>query len=295
MKLDFVTVDVFTTTPYLGNPLAIVTVPAALKDTLRQGQKQLVAREFNLSETVFAHQQTREELDKGEVRIEIFTKTAEIPFAGHPTIGTSTYLKQISPLDNFEALLTKAGRIAVRKTENGVSLDVSHSIHIHSSDFLQTPHPVVSIVKGMTFILVKLSHLEDLAAKNGPVYTDVYNNSVLDEGWQQGGAYTYYYVDLNELAGESGRSKSVRSLRTRLLLDFEDPATGSAASALCSYLSMTEKSEGVIAYEITQGVEMGRKSDIKVEVELRNGEVERVTLSGTAVKIMEGSLEVPQV
>ena len=69
MRLEFVTVDVFTTAPYLGNPLAIVTVPAALKDTLKQVQKQLIAREFNLSETVFVHQQTNEEADCGELSI----------------------------------------------------------------------------------------------------------------------------------------------------------------------------------------------------------------------------------
>ena len=84
----------------------------------------------------------------------------------------------------------------------------------------------------MTFILVKLSNLEELAAQKGPVYTDVYNNSVLDEGWREGGVYTYYYVE-DASVGKRGQGTSVRSIRTRLLLDFEDPATGSAASALC--------------------------------------------------------------
>lgn len=83
-KLKYAIVDVFTDKRYAGNPLAIVRVPASCK--LTQDQKQNIAREFNLSETTFLHE------PKGDVSdvwtVDIFMVSAELPFAGHPTIGT---------------------------------------------------------------------------------------------------------------------------------------------------------------------------------------------------------------
>ena len=87
LQLDFVTVDVFTQTKYKGNPLAIVNVPSTV--TLTQDQKQAIAREFNLSETTFLHEQVDEKLSW---KVDIFMTTSELPFAGHPTIGTACYV-----------------------------------------------------------------------------------------------------------------------------------------------------------------------------------------------------------
>lgn len=81
LKLDFVTVDVFTQQQYEGNPLAIVTVPRGTE--LSQKQKQTIAQEFNLSETTFVHPPGGDEL---EWTVDIFTTSAELPFAGHPTV-----------------------------------------------------------------------------------------------------------------------------------------------------------------------------------------------------------------
>lgn len=81
-KLDFVVVDVFTAKRYEGNPLAIVRMPPSVK--LTQEQKQNIAREFNLSETTFLHEPTDSE---SAWTVDIFTVQAELPFAGHPTIG----------------------------------------------------------------------------------------------------------------------------------------------------------------------------------------------------------------
>lgn len=84
---DFVTFDVFTETRFKGNPLAIVWVPRNV--SLEQEAKQKIAREFNLSETVFLYDIEDRSLDR---KIDIFIPTKEIPFAGHPTIGTICYL-----------------------------------------------------------------------------------------------------------------------------------------------------------------------------------------------------------
>lgn len=89
MQLEFVTVDVFTSNPYEGNPLAIVRIPAGV--TVSQEQKQTIAREFNLSESTFLHEKSSDAQGDAWV-VDIFLTTAEIPFAGHPTIGTACYV-----------------------------------------------------------------------------------------------------------------------------------------------------------------------------------------------------------
>jgi PhzF family phenazine biosynthesis protein len=93
MSIQFTTLDVFTTSAFEGNPLAVVTIPPPSQQApLTQSQKQRIAREFNLSETVFVHDvENRAETD--ERKIDIFTPQFELPFAGHPTIGTAVFLQ----------------------------------------------------------------------------------------------------------------------------------------------------------------------------------------------------------
>jgi PhzF family phenazine biosynthesis protein len=88
MQLEFVTVDVFTSKPYEGNPLAIIRIPHGVN--VSQEQKQAIAREFNLSESTFLHE-NGPDVQGDAWAVDIFLTTAEIPFAGHPTIGTACY------------------------------------------------------------------------------------------------------------------------------------------------------------------------------------------------------------
>lgn len=88
-ELDFVTLDVFTSKPYQGNPLAIVRIPSSR--TLTQEQKQAIAREFNLSETTFLHENAEGEANLAWT-VDIFMTSRELPFAGHPTVGTACYV-----------------------------------------------------------------------------------------------------------------------------------------------------------------------------------------------------------
>jgi len=88
-KLDFVTIDVFTSKPYEGNPLAIVRILSG--STLTQEQKQTIAREFNLSETTFLHEKDDGAQDDTWT-VDIFMTSQELPFAGHPTVGTACYI-----------------------------------------------------------------------------------------------------------------------------------------------------------------------------------------------------------
>lgn len=305
-QLSFVTLDVFTNTRYTGNPLAIVSVPQ--KISLSQTQKQRIAREFNLSETVFLHEQTDEDKSESLARIDIFTSYAEIPFAGHPTVGTSNYLLGLLGVrssqfaENVKTLRTKAGLlgISLNPAINGVQISVAHNVRIHANPFAGESFahfPVVSIVKGMTFMLAQQPSLEELGLQTksllGADQTAKAYQS-LDSGFQEGLVISYFFVDLGV------DNNGVRNLRTRSHGSREDPATGSAASALTSYLSLKEGKPGRYRYHLTQGVEMGQRSEIFVDVGVRERddgdgvEIEEVLLSGCAVLTMQGSLEIPE-
>lgn len=288
MKLPYVVLDVFTTTRYTGNPLAIVIVPVEFQSVLSQFQKQSIAKEFNLSETVFAHNNDNSD----SLLIDIFTIDQEIPFAGHPTIGTAVWLLN-DPSKSRKALKTKAGSIPISLVEGGiVTAEIPHDVHVHpslpSSLSVEKSCPVLSIVKGMTFILVRVKDLETLATMEAGIERSLDD---LDEGWRQGFYGTYFYVDQGTDA--QGR----RCLRTRMIHGSEDPATGSAASALCCYLALQvplSNIKGPIEFTVTQGVEMGRKSEIGVKVGQTGNErrITSVTLIGTAVKVKQGILEI---
>ncbi|KAJ8064010.1 hypothetical protein OCU04_007853 [Sclerotinia nivalis] len=319
MHIPFTTLDVFTPTRYLGNPLAIIRPPTPT--SLSQTQKLQIAKEFNLSEVVFLHLPQEESLDSNsnpkELKIDIFTADAEIPFAGHPTIGTAFFVRNYLGLKSVEALITKAGRIPIsfpndgnrNGSDNGkiATAQIPHDIHVHAKtysfkDFTtgeETQCPIVSIVNGMSFILVHLPSLEHLerAPEIGNLNPDSYHVQNLDEGWRNGLCSTMYFVGL-------GNEKGRCMYRTRMFATAEDPGTGSASCALACWLSVREEGDGKgnvdgdggmeKKFGFVQGVEMGRRNDIFVNVRMtRDGvTVEEVVLSGEAVKVMEGILEV---
>lgn len=312
MELSFLTLDVFTKEPYAGNPLALVLVPASLSSTLSQSQKQKIAREFNLSETAFLHLHS-EDGDESDTtwRVDIFLVDAEVPFAGHPTIGTASYVLQhlMGPRGGKATLMTKSGPIGISGLENGhVVADIAHNVHVHSrtaadlddrlarkglSDVVilaekERASELVSIVKGMAFMCIQLGSMEELGQAK-PEGKQFGAKGLLDEDWDVGFVGKYYHVK-----EEGEQADGVRRIRTRMIEGImEDPATGSAACALASYLSLKNGgAEQVTKYAITQGVEMGRKSEIGVEVELEDNrkEIKSVRLSGAAVKVMEGKL-----
>lgn len=304
-ELPFVTLDVFTTTPYRGNPLAVVTIPPTLNPPPTQEQKQAIAREFNLSETVFIHDVADPETNKTR-NIDIFLTFDEIPFAGHPTVGTAVSLLP----QGVTTLVTKAGPIPLKQTgERFVQANIPHDLHVHAKKTrdlspsklysveklqpdneirqLELDAPVVSIVNGVSFLLVELSSLEQLA-KVQLTGVEFPPEELLDDGWRKGLIARYYYVKTEE-KDENGLPVYV--IRTRMMEhSFEDPATGSAACCLSSYLSIQgdKQTTPKRRYEITQGVEMGKESNIVVEVEVKDNKIDNVQLAGTAVQVMRG-------
>lgn len=151
---------------------------------------------------------------------------------------------------------------------------------------MQDDFAIVSIVKGMTFVLVELETLEalevvDLAGQSLKI-------SGLDKDWDQTFIGTYFFVRL-------GTSSGATKVRTRMIEGpLEDPATGSAASDLAAYLSLKEGKPGaLLRYEIVQGVEMGRRSEIFIDVKLDGkGAISELFLEGGAVRVMDGRLTI---
>ncbi|KAL4884472.1 hypothetical protein BJY04DRAFT_182580 [Aspergillus karnatakaensis] len=320
MSLPFKTLDVFTTTPYTGNPLAVVTISPGI--TLTQRQKQLIARQFNLSETTFVHEIDKNEGDASpERRFDIFTRTAELPFAGHPTIGTAAAVWG----DGVRRLRAKAGVIQIESESVDGSVDgvrryraaIPFDVRLHEQRVPFIQHgdesipegiraaeggaPLFAIVNGMTFALIELPSVEVLGSlrTGGASKLPELPEELLDDGWRSGWVTRRYYFV--RLGSEVANGKTVYKLRTRLVRrDMEDPGTGSAACALASYLSLhILKEEREIGFEITQGVEMGRVNRISVDVEvaeLMNGKrkLEKLYLGGSAVQVMNGSLVIPE-
>jgi PhzF family phenazine biosynthesis protein len=212
-------------------------------------------------------------------------------------------------------LKIKAGLVQghYSRATNTASASMPHNVHLHgarvalSSVLASQPalakvlssqgdntvamdFPLVSPARGISFVLVELSSLEHLAAvAAGGVRIDM-SSSPLDAEWRPSFTAPYYYVILGD---EPGKIK----LRSRMIepLIGEDPATGAAAVACTSYLSLTRAAKGKrFEFLIEQGVEMGRKSDIQAEVCLKESgkEVDTVVLKGSAVVIMEGKITV---
>ncbi|KAJ4313855.1 hypothetical protein N0V84_009210 [Fusarium piperis] len=309
MDLPFTTLDVFTKTPFRGNPLAVVTIPPSQQPPLTQAQKQAIAHEFNLSETVFVHDVDASS-PSSERTINLFTPDRELPFAGHPTIGTAVFLRS----QGVEALLAKAGRIECQFGQDGSArAAIPHNFRLHQKKLARAEYTgsdgkliqvaaaeegarICSIVKGMTFALVELPSLELLeAAKIGAM--GYLPGDLQDEGWRTDfDSRRYYFVLTGHEAAPDGKS-IVQKIRTRLVKRArEDPATGSAACALSCYLALHVWSAESVRVEITQGVEMGRESLIVVEVEVQvlpsgQREVKTVHLSGTAVEVMSGVIK----
>jgi len=296
MALKYVVVDVFTKEKFAGNQLAIVEIGS---QSLTKDEKQMIAKEFNYSETTFY-----QPVGTSTFNVDIFTPDQELPFAGHPTIGTAVHL--LSTQKTQGPTITgvfnlKAGRVELEYdvAQQTAKAAIPHNVHIHralcdSAEMMKlqpklgrvpSQSPVVSIVKGMTFVLAELDSQDTLTFVNTTSHT---LQIPLDDGTTETFIGCYFYYRLPE--GEDG----ITRLRTRMIESSigEDAATGSAACTLACYLTVQQRKAGTTSkYLITQGVEMGRRSDIGVDVTTTSkGEIEKVTLSGSAVQIMAGTL-----
>ena len=283
MSRPYSVYDVFTSTPFTGNPLAVVEDATGLDDTAMQK----IAREFNFSETTFVFPP---EDPANTARVRIFTPTMELAFAGHPTVGTSTALYERGRAGSSLVLELGVGPIPV-EIQNGwaefrtrVPLSVGESISLdeigrcigQSGDVVRTDrHVPVLAGLGTDFVLAELNGpaalataAPDVAAFRAAAGADADRLALL-----------VYIRDGNQI--------NARMFQPLGGIP-EDPATGSAAAALAAWLGRLDGTSQ--AFDISQGVEMGRPSVIKASVTVEDGEPVEVSIAGQAVKVMEGTL-----
>jgi trans-2,3-dihydro-3-hydroxyanthranilate isomerase len=279
--LRYVLVDVFTDTPLAGNALAVFTDGREVETE----QMQRLARETNLSETVFV---LPAESD-GHARIRIFTPVAEIPFAGHPTLGTAFVLA--APLQLTEIRLeTGNGTVPVSLEREGARITFG---------WMSQPLPSVEPYAG------KRELLEALGVEKSELPVEVYDNGLrhVYVTLSSEEAVAALRPDMGKLAdlpavmGVNCIAGSGRRWKTRMFAPAggvpEDPATGSAAGPLALHVAR----HGLTSYgeeiEISQGAEIGRPSTLHARVDGSSEQLERVAVGGSAVVVARGEFRLP--
>jgi trans-2,3-dihydro-3-hydroxyanthranilate isomerase len=276
MTFRFTIVDVFTDRPLAGNQLAVFTDAREIPDELLQP----LAREMNYAETVFVYPAAGD----GDVRIRIFTPMTEMPFAGHPVLGTAFVLG--GPLQRTEIRLeTGAGVVPVALEREGPRIvfgRMSQPIP-RVERFEQEAELLAALGLGRSDLPVELY---DLGIRHVFVaLTDEEAVATLDPDLSALARLTGY-VGANCFAGNGARWK------TRMFAPGdgvpEDPATGSAAGPLAVHLSR----HGRIAFgqeiEISQGAETGRPSTLYARADGSSERIERVEVGGSAVVVARG-------
>src|SRR5216117_1178885 len=298
---EFVQVDVFTQTPLAGNPLAVFTDARGLND----GEMQALAREMNLSETTFIFPRDAATEAREGKKVRIFTVEEELPFAGHPTLGTALYLYASESNSKKPAHITldlKAGRIPVlfkpnsenagnrvdgqvfgemrqRDPEFGTPLsreEVSRVIGI-AVDEIPSEWPIQPVSTGLTFTIVPFRNRQTLSNLK-------FSYAQAAEFLKNTGANFFYFLCPERREG---------GLEARARMFFyggEDPATGSAAGCAASWMvqhGVAKSDEQVL---IRQGIECRRPSEMYVRATREAERVTDVRVGGYAVEILRGTV-----
>jgi len=302
MRYRFHTVDVFTDRIFGGNPLAVFPDARGLSDA----QMQLVAREFNLSETAFVFPPD----DPAHAcRLRIFTPKTELPFAGHPTVGTAYVLAALGRLpvsegDTHVVFEENAGPVPVlvrmtnghpvytqltapRLPEFGppppASSDIAAALGLDAADVLSGEYAPQAVSCGLPWLIVPVTNHAAIARAR--LHAERYEE-VLGNYWARG----LYLVTSDTPSSDS-------DLHARMyapaIASHEDPATGSAAVALAGYLAARKNEEGIFRWRISQGHEMGRPSLMEIEAEKSADAIHAIRVGGASVPVSAGEMEVP--
>jgi len=300
-NLDYFVLDVFTETPLAGNPLAVVLNTRGLTTE----RMQAVACEFNLSETTFIERRPADVERAEGVRVRIFTTQEELPFAGHPTLGTATVLKMIAPETLEDDAVTLAlnvgpvpvrfassaadagaifGEMTQREPEFGAELDaaeVAPLLGLTLADMDPALPPQV-VSTGAPFAIVALKKLEALAQLK--VDQDAAT------AWLRERGARWFYV----LAPDLVQNQNGTEYRARMqFYGGEDPATGSAAGCAISYLVARGAVPSGTRVHVRQGVEIARPSDLFLSANRNVSRVTDVRVAGSTVLVAKGQLFLP--
>jgi trans-2,3-dihydro-3-hydroxyanthranilate isomerase len=306
LTLDYFVVDAFTTEPLGGNPLAVVMNTCALTTE----RMQAIAREFNLSETTFVERRPAEIEQVDGVRVRIFTPREELPFAGHPTLGTAAVLKANAPETTHGATVTLAlevgpvpvrfeegkagaaglfGEMTQRDPEFGAELDpkIVASLAGLSADDLDPALPPQVVSTGTAFAIVALRSQAALGRLK--VNQDEATSWLSEHGAR------WFYV-LAPALDENSLNEKLDGVKFRSRMQFyggEDPATGSAAGCAIAYLVSRGAVASALRVHVRQGVEMGRPSDLFLSARKKFTKVTDVRVAGSTVLVAKGQLFLP--
>jgi trans-2,3-dihydro-3-hydroxyanthranilate isomerase len=296
MRRRFVTLDVFTGRRFAGNPLAVVLDPDGL-DTVSM---QAIAREFNLSETVFVQPPER---PAHRAKLRIFTPGRELPFAGHPTVGTAVLLGRLDG-GGSRAIVLEEGVGPVRCEVESRGED---------SGFARFGVPKAPEQAG------EVLDARAVAAALGLAPDDVGLDGVAPARWSAGNPFVFVPLrgldavarsrpDMARWDAAFGATPVGAFLFCRQTVErgnafharmfgptfgiYEDPATGSAAAALAGWAARHGGlGDGDHTLGIEQGYEMGRPSLITLTVTLRDGKLAMASIGGEAIVVSEGMIE----
>lgn len=300
-EIDYMVYDVFTDTPLAGNPLGVVLDAAALSGTAMQA----IARELNLSETIFFQ---RAELAEHSAKVRIFMPNGELPFAGHPTVGGAIAYAGARQLANEATVVLEEGvgpvtcvvsanlsggqasftvpRLSKQLACDASAEKITEAIGISVDDIGFGGHAVSLWSAGVPYVMIPVRSKDVLKR----VMLDAQKWMLLDVAKEGKIAAPYIYAPLG----------SARNLlfQARMFAPWdgiaEDPATGSAAAAFSSAVwqaaGLTGGQHDIV---IHQGIEMGRPSRIDLRVTGQGGQLSRATISGKAVKVAVGKLFLP--
>lgn len=293
--LAFHTLDVFTTQPFSGNPLAVVLGA----DALSPAQMQTIAREFNLSETIFV----RAPRDPAHTaRVRIFLPTAEIPFAGHPTIGCAIHLACARHTGDFATRLVleeEAGLVPVTVTRKGA--EVLAELTAPVLPFTTSAViPADLAARALGLDAVGFGRHRPGVHRGGPGYINIPVQSLADLARAQ--PVQPHWDEMAALAGVKAAFLYTPGtdcdFRSRMFWPeggvMEDPATGSATAILAAQLlDSGALTPGTNRFTLHQGVEMGRPSTLHLTVDLGPDGLTAVRIAGSAVPVSQGQIAIP--
>lgn len=301
-RFRYLTADVFTDVPFSGNQLAVFPDARGIPEHRLLD----VTREFNYSETTFVYPAD----DPAHTRrVRIFTPGAEVPFAGHPTVGTAHVLAAIGeiPLDgDLTRIVFEEGvgpvPIAIRSSQGvpvsaqlsvamlpeigplAASRDaIATALGLDRSDLLGDDWSPQALSCGLPFLFVPVRNLAAVAKAR--VRMDAWD-ATLKGTWA---SELFVFAPGGERPGTAFHA---RMFAPGLNVP-EDPATGSANAALAGYLAARDpRRNGLLTWQVEQGFEMGRPSIIDVEADVANGQVTAVRVGGASVLVAEGTMAI---
>jgi trans-2,3-dihydro-3-hydroxyanthranilate isomerase len=302
VRYRFFTADVFTDVPFTGNQLAVFPEASGIPAE----RMQQIAREFNFPESVFVLPADHPDCRR---RLRIFNPTTEMPFAGHPTIGTAHVLAALDviPLEGGTAdvlLEEPVGPVPVtvwgrREQPTRARLRVAQlpqesaapdraalatMLSLDPGDLVGDAMAPAIVSCGMPFVMVPVRSSEAVARAGA----DAGRFAATLAGYP---ADKVFVFAMSPMAGADIHARMFSPASGIP----EDPATGSAAVAVGGYLAEREtRRDGGFSWTIAQGIEMGRPSRLEVEVTKRDGRVTDAAVAGSTVLVSEGTMDVPE-